>query len=494
MPNLLIEAGPGTGKTYTIENARYHILGGYIPASLASPEQQAIYDWLKENVSLGLRAKICYFSHTNSIKDKLEKSLPKTIPVYTFHAAGMSQLTKLHGYCRLDKYRTDKFIEKLTGESISHMSKADKQHWLDIKKLVKHFKIEGIEVNNQNFNYIYEKYSDVTGIEFPDDWATPVKTLMRMALHPNKTVDYDDMIWMPSKLIRRPTFDVGFVDESQDLGGTTYKLVKAMCKNLVFVGDRNQAINAFAGADEDMFNKIEKEVDMKLPLKTTFRLPLNIVEKANNFIPNSVLPGTNRIVGEDRSLRYDEYFDKLKTLPPEETLTICRTNQPIFITCLKMIRKNLVPELVRSKNSNNDLATRILSFVKNTKSKSLAQLDKVLDWMIDKATKSNNPMAELQTTEMVECIRFFMEEVNDLDELENLIKSLLSSSTRKNAEPRYRLSTIHNAKGLESENIFILNPPIPHPLAMKHPVARKQEKNLEFVAITRTKRNLYWVR
>lgn len=55
------------------------------------------------------------------------------------------------------------------------------------------------------------------------------------------------------------------------------------------------------------------------------------------------------------------------------------------------------------------------------------------------------------------------------------------------------LSTIHKAKGLEAERVFILKPDL-----MPHPKAKRgweidQENNLRYVAITRSKRELYLV-
>jgi superfamily I DNA/RNA helicase len=53
------------------------------------------------------------------------------------------------------------------------------------------------------------------------------------------------------------------------------------------------------------------------------------------------------------------------------------------------------------------------------------------------------------------------------------------------------LSTIHKAKGLEWDNVHVMTP-IRHELAQT-PEDIQQEINLEFVAHTRTKQNLYLV-
>ena len=54
-------------------------------------------------------------------------------------------------------------------------------------------------------------------------------------------------------------------------------------------------------------------------------------------------------------------------------------------------------------------------------------------------------------------------------------------------------STIHKAKGLEKDNIWILRPELmPHPMA-KSAADKQQEINLCYVAITRAKKTLNYV-
>ena len=55
------------------------------------------------------------------------------------------------------------------------------------------------------------------------------------------------------------------------------------------------------------------------------------------------------------------------------------------------------------------------------------------------------------------------------------------------------LSSIHRAKGLESDRVFIIRPDLlPHPAA-KTPEEQQEERNIQYVAITRAKQNLYLV-
>jgi superfamily I DNA/RNA helicase len=55
------------------------------------------------------------------------------------------------------------------------------------------------------------------------------------------------------------------------------------------------------------------------------------------------------------------------------------------------------------------------------------------------------------------------------------------------------LGTVHRTKGLEADRVWVLKPElIPHPMA-KAGWQQDQERNLAYVAVTRSKRELYWV-
>jgi DNA helicase-2/ATP-dependent DNA helicase PcrA len=59
--------------------------------------------------------------------------------------------------------------------------------------------------------------------------------------------------------------------------------------------------------------------------------------------------------------------------------------------------------------------------------------------------------------------------------------------------PHIVMSTVHKAKGLEADRVFILRPDLmPHPLAKGHDELI-QEDNLHYVAITRAQKRLVYV-
>ena len=55
-----------------------------------------------------------------------------------------------------------------------------------------------------------------------------------------------------------------------------------------------------------------------------------------------------------------------------------------------------------------------------------------------------------------------------------------------------RVTSVHKAKGLEANNVFVLNQAKVCPASCSE--QRAQEKNLSYISITRAKENLYLVR
>ena len=92
-----------------------------------------------------------------------------------------------------------------------------------------------------------------------------------------------------------------------------------------------------------------------------------------------------------------------------------------------------------------------------------------------------------QEYDTIQAIEAINDSCNDADCLIEKIKSLFSDKKTKGIA----LSTIHKAKGLESERVVFLEPN----LTMKKTKKQKQwqfdqEQNLQYVAVTRAKKEL----
>jgi hypothetical protein len=112
-------------------------------------------------------------------------------------------------------------------------------------------------------------------------------------------------------------YDAILIDEAQDTNPVYGEIYKNQKIQKIYVGDQNQAIYGFRGA-EDELQKVD--VDIKLPLTESWRFGSDIASIANSFLKKLNAP--NKVVGLSE--------DKGKILSPgsmiEADAVICRTN------------------------------------------------------------------------------------------------------------------------------------------------------------------------
>src|SRR6185437_11884754 len=80
------------------------------------------------------------------------------------------------------------------------------------------------------------------------------------------------------------------------------------------------------------------------------------------------------------------------------------------------------------------------------------------------------------------------EHITTVAELVDDIESLFARTTG------VKLSTVHRAKGLEAERVYVLDPQLMPSAYARSPWQQTQEANLQYVAYTRAQRELYFVR
>ena len=88
-------------------------------------------------------------------------------------------------------------------------------------------------------------------------------------------------------------------------------------------------------------------------------------------------------------------------------------------------------------------------------------------------------MNQIQTLEdKVECLSIFVAKADTVQQIHDEIKKVFDVSRGK-----IKLSTVHKAKGLEADNVYILATN-----RMPHPRGGAEENNICYVAITRAKK------
>lgn len=311
-----------------------------------------------------------------------------------------------------------------------------------------------------------------------------------------KVIDFTDQIWLPI-VWNLPLQKYNFVlaDEQQDLSRCQLEIVKkivAPSGRFLGVGDRRQSIMAFSGADSRSFDNIKEGMNaVELPLSICYRCPTSHLRLAQMIVPE-IQPRPNAPEGE---IVHIKPTDDLSKYVKGGDLVICRLTAPLVAECIRLIR-NRVSAKVRGRNIGYEL-TALLKQIGETEGFSYANVVQHLREYKERRVeflrqKDADESAIESLCDRVECLQVCAESylnATTISELSDEINKLFDDN-----RPSVWLSTIHRAKGLEADRVFILKPE-KLPLRWKGQQAWEfeQEMNLLYVALTRAKQVLYCI-
>ena len=268
---ILIIAGAGSGKTRVITFRIAHMLEKGIPQS--------------QILALTFTNKAAK-EMSDRIKDLTEKKL-KNLTVSTFHAFGVkvlrADIDKLGWRENFSIYdETDRIaLIKECGRELKYSPEA-----MDIYKIgqiISNIKTgrKTWETQNDMYRPLYESYQE--------------------GLKLFNAVDFDDLIVLPIKLFKefpevlakyRERYKYIMVDEFQDTSHQQYEFMHLIAdKNIAVVGDDDQSIYSWRGADYQNIVNFESDFDVtEIRLEQNYRSTGTILEAANGVISHN----TNR--------------------------------------------------------------------------------------------------------------------------------------------------------------------------------------------------------
>ena len=334
------------------------------------------------------------------------------------------------------------------------------------------------------------------GISYFGDELEIAKTSIRQGMQAWERageVDFTDMLYIPvTQKLRVKKFDFIFVDECQDLSPLQLEMVlmaRSAGGRMLFVGDARQAIMGFAGADHrSYYNIIDRLNATELPLSICYRCPTSHLDMAREIIPQ-IEPRPDAPVGQI------EWTNREKALGmvQNQDLIICRLTAPVVTMCLKLIASGK-PARVRGRAIGEGLIANIKK-IRKIEPEFSQFTDGLMTWydqMKNKAMKKRNAESEIEKLmDMNEALWAAYEWANatSYDGFISQIDGMFSDK-----DSIITLSTIHRAKGLEGDRVFVLKP---EKMALNHPKMmdwqKEQEQNLKYVALTRAKQALYFV-
>ena len=180
-----------------------------------------------------------------------------------------------------------------------------------LKECIKELDISDAVINNKlAASYISAlKNNDVTAEEFRNEARNEYKLTLISKIYDLYTeklkkfnaVDFDDLIMLTVKLFRdfpdilekyQEKFKYIMVDEYQDTNKIQYKLISFLSKkykNICVVGDDDQSIYRFRGADITNILNFEKQFKNTkiIKLEENYRSTKNILDAANEVIKNN---------------------------------------------------------------------------------------------------------------------------------------------------------------------------------------------------------------
>lgn len=296
------------------------------------------------------------------------------------------------------------------------------------------------------------------------------------------TIDFPDQLYLPVVFgAPWPNPEILFVDEAQDLSPINHIMVKnCRAKQLIVVGDPNQAIYAFRGALSDSMDRFSTMRDFtNLELTVTFRCGKEIVKRAQSLVPDFTAAPNNSF-GEVINLdRWDFNTVIDRSIP---TAILCRNNAPLIRMALRLLRAR-IPATILGKDIAKGLVKDIqkASPTNTPLPACLAAVKSYYDNRVELKPTLANILAD-----RFAAIRAAGEGATDRDSLCGLIDSLFS----EDPSAIVTLATGHKAKGLEWEKVIHLDSfLIPHKGA-KSPEEIQQEYNLRYVIETRAKNTL----
>jgi hypothetical protein len=326
------------------------------------------------------------------------------------------------------------------------------------------------------------------------DECEMASNLVELGAKDIKSVDFVDMIYFPIRMrMAVKQFNIVFIDECQDLNAAQREMMlKALAPNgrFIAVGDKNQAIYGFAGADAESFDKLVGiENTISLPLSVCYRCGSDIIDLAKGIVPSiEAFEGNGKgIVKHDASVTEIMAGD----------MVLCRNTYPLVKLCLNFLKAGIKATIMGS-----EIGKSLIKLVKDTEEVEMSKVFNKLYHNLDLLEK--RIMRSKKCTS--EDAKASSEYANALERIQ-VIEALCGGSEGVSAEVVISklealfsdksegiiLSTIHKSKGLEADRVFII-----HPEKMPSKYARQewelvQEENLRYVAYTRAKHYLGFV-
>jgi len=487
--NLLEQLGQKLAVNFTAEQEAFIFHEGQnsiiLAATAGSGKSFSCVQKLKTLVERGVDPnRIIFFSFTKAATEELRERVKVSgvdvrekvsshgggCTITTVHSFANSLLARMNKYKKIASFF--EFIDwfKKENRPSSHATKEQKESYYEL--------IDNMYEDNQQLSSAIASFK----LQSADNIKSPLPQFINdynKFLRVTKKRDFSDILIEVRDLLRdnkwlkmfRDKYDYVFLDEYQDTSTIQLQILLALnAKHYYMIGDRNQSIYGYSGANckklEEMLRKRRPGLQ-EMSLSINFRSDESIVENSNKYssLTASSNSKENGSVDKKIMLRIDELVELLKQ--PGEIAILVRTNAVI-----KKLEKELLKRKVPMNYSN---------FLSNDDIKQFKSKDGVNSHL---RAKLNNFKGYFENDSQV-----------------------IAFIERFRRSPKL-ITTIHKSKGREFDTCVVVNsisPEVLRECGIYDKLGKKrlervsfsendeESRNIHYVAVSRSKHKLYFM-
>lgn len=475
--NLVVEACAGSGKSSTMLKC----------IELIPSDKKILMSAFNQDI-------------VNELSDKIGK--PENVDVRTLHSLGLQFLKRNVTDSRLEpnQFKYESYVRSNIGtlsDIYPSLGKSDSDKYVrNIIRLVE-FGRYYLCQTEKDLSFVEERY-DIDLIA--DEKRVAVK-VMEWGKSYLDEIDFTDMVWLPNELHMKPLgllYDFIFVDECQDMNRAEREMLLKcfrMGTRLISFGDDNQCIYSFAGSDPKSFEKLKGIPNTTImPLSVSYRCSESIVKLARTIVPSIEPNGDGRKGQVVRDVSVDDITDG--------SMVLCRNNAPLVQVYGMLLKKGRKARF-RGREIGTGLCKVLASAIDDNDekfdynrifSRLYSELFSVRDRVADRHGITREEAMDTQQVQSVlddiRSLEILSEGVATCSELTDKIMDVFSEDGTYGS---IELSTIHKAKGAESNEVFIICPSLMPSRTAKKEWEKRQEENLVYVAYTRARDRLCFV-
>lgn len=305
----------------------------------------------------------------------------------------------------------------------------------------------------------------------------------------NNVIDFTDLL----SNFNGSALDVDyiFIDEAQDLCPLQWHVLNklsANCQQIYIAGDDDQLIYKWAGADVEYILNIKAEEE--IILAKSYRLPANIYKLTRSILRriSKRKPKECQPTKEDGQILRLASLDNIVFDPNQDYLILIRNRFFAKAISEKIEAKGLPYVSLNQSSVDCDEIKAIFCWEKFRKNKVIDYKDfekcKKFSYQLRKYDREEVPLSLLD--------RPWFEILNLISpEKSAYFRIMLGKGFKLSQEPKIKISTIHQAKGGECDNVIVMTDVSYNTLKN---INSDDEHRVWYVATSRAKKNLTIVR